>query len=982
MAGADLLPDNANALRIEDDAARALVNAVAGEVRLGRHDRLLYATDASIYQVEPLGVVIPASVEDAIAAIRTCAEHRLPLLPRGGGTSLVGQCVNRAVVLDMSAHCRAILSYDPPGATCTVEAGATIGQINERIAPDRLQFPPDPSTYRQATVAGCIGNNAAGSHSVLYGRTSESLLGIGVCLADGTSVAFHENAGRAHPGSREIAERVIAVVRRYERLIRGRFPGTMRRNAGYGLDMVLAQLDAGATAETINLTPLFAGAEGTLGIVTEATLRLRPLPNAKGLAVVAFPTVEDAIDAVVPILKTEPAAIELLDDLVISLARKNNEQRRYAELLPRPGGRDADAVLYVEYYAAEESDIQTRFAELHELIDGAAIAAHTDEAAMADAWKLRVAGEPLLHAVPGERKPLGFIEDNAVPPERLGEFVRKLRGIVESEGTTAAYYAHASVGVLHVRPLLNLRDPADKPRMHRIARKAADLARSLGGVMSGEHGDGRARGPLLRDYYGPELMTAFAQIKAIFDPEGRLNPGNIVAPGPLESISVGTRIDHADRSGDPLAEVETFYDFEDQHGLRGAVEMCNGAGVCRKTSSGVMCPSYMGTLDERHSTRGRGNALRLATTGQMPTANGGPAWDDPDTIETLDLCLSCKACKSECPSNVDIARLKAEYTAQRYASGVRPPLRARVFSEIRRLSALGAKTPGLANTVNAFGPVRAIINRSLGLAPGRSLPRFAKPLAKQWGPSTGSARVAFFGDCFTMYNEPGIGLAAKLLLEACGYGVELPLAGAHACCQRPAISNGLLPKAMPEIDRLLEQLRPWIEDEGVPAILFAEPSCLSAITDDWLLLKLETPIALRQKLADKAMLVEAFVEDAWEDHPRKPRFKANGHAIFHGHCHQKATVGAEATERALARAGAVRSIDAGCCGMAGGFGFEADKFELSMKIAERRLLPEARELEEGETLVAPGTSCRHQILDGAGVRALHPVEYLASRLER
>ncbi|MEM9064688.1 MAG: FAD-linked oxidase C-terminal domain-containing protein [Planctomycetota bacterium] len=964
-------------------AVRDLVNAVRGDVRLGLHDRLLYATDASIYQVEPLAVLIPEDLDDVAAAMSCCARHGMPVLPRGGGTSLAGQCVNRAVVIDLSAKCRGLSGYDAGARIVRAEAGATIGQINELVARDGLQFPPDPSTYRQATVGGCIGNNAAGSHSVLYGRTVESLRGVEVLCANGQRIVYCGESGGVDELSRHQARLVASVVSRHASQIRERFPKTRRRNAGYALDMVLAQLDAGARPEDLDLTPLFAGAEGTLGLVTAATLKLEPLPAHKGLAVAAFASVQHAIDAVVPILETQPAAIELLDDLVISLARQNNEQRAYTELLPRPGGVDASAVLYVEYFGTESDAISRQLERLAQLLPSAAIETHTDEAAMANAWKLRVAGEPLLHAVPGNRKPLGFIEDNAIPPERLGDFVRELREIVESEGTHAAYYAHASVGVLHVRPLLDLRDPADTERMQRIARRTADLARSLGGVMSGEHGDGRARGPLLRDFYGPELMSAFAEIRAIFDPDGRMNPGNITEPGPLESVSLETRVSSADGPAVALGRIDTFYTFEDQHGLRGAVEMCNGAGVCRKTSAGTMCPSYMGTLDERHSTRGRGNALRLAVTGQFDAlGTGDPTWDDPETIATLDLCLSCKACKSECPSNVDIARLKAEYTAQRYATGVPVPLRARVFSNVRLLNSLGSMAPSATNLANKIPPIRALLGRLLGLAPKRSLPVFARPLYAQWGPPDAHAgrRVAFFGDCFTMFNEPEIGLAAKRVLEASGYEVDLPMRGLHGCCQRPAISNGLLSQAVREIDRLLSQLEPVIEDERVEAILFAEPSCLSAVIDDWLSLKLKTPIETRKKLASKAMLVEAFIEREWDRHPKRPEFNPEGTgAVFHGHCHQKATVGTAEAVAALRRCGGLDVLDAGCCGMAGAFGFERDKFDLSMRIGERVLLPAVRNAGE-RVVLAPGASCRHQILDGTGVRALHPVEHLASRL--
>ncbi|MEO1511689.1 MAG: FAD-binding oxidoreductase, partial [Planctomycetota bacterium] len=435
-----------------DDTARALANAVRGDVRFGRHDRLLYATDASIYQVEPLGVVVPESVEDAVAAVRFCAEHGLPMLPRGGGTSLAGQCVNRAVVLDLSAGCRGILVIDEGGRRARVEAGRTIDDLNDELRAGGLFFAPDPSTARQATVGGCIGNNAAGSRSVLYGRTAENLLGVDVALADGRRVTLDEGAALRDPTVADLTERVCGIVRSNELLIRERFPNTVRRNAGYALDMILAQLDSGAGSyEKVNLAHLICGSEGTLAVTLGAELKLVPIPAARGLAVLSFDSLDAAIAAVVPLLELNPSAIELLDDLVVGLARENLQHRGSLELLPEPPGGRTEAVLYVELSVEDAGELPGLFEGVRARAGGASIATSTDAPGMARLWALRKAGEPLLHGVPGERKPLGFIEDNAVPPERLSEFVRRLRQIIESRGTRGAFYAHASVGVLHVR---------------------------------------------------------------------------------------------------------------------------------------------------------------------------------------------------------------------------------------------------------------------------------------------------------------------------------------------------------------------------------------------------------------------------------------------------------------------------------------------------------------------------------------------------
>ncbi len=1063
--------------------ARDLANAVAGEVRFGLHDRMLYATDASLYQVEPIGVVIPASVDDAWAAARFCLERGIAVLPRGGGTSLAGQCTAEAVVIDFSANCRAVLEVDARGQRVVVEPGITVDELNEELARrgTGLFFAPDPATSRQANIGGCIGNNAAGSHSIRYGRTSESVIAIEAGLASGERVWLREGAawlrtggtgvspvigrGYGEPSTggtpvpqdysrtdgtpvpqelrgivRELTLRTAKVVQRHAALIRERFPKTVRRNAGYGLDMILAQMDsAGARADAdevlrrVNLAHLLCGSEGTLAVTLGAELALHPVPMAKGLALVGFDSLDEAVAAVVPILASGPVAVELIDDTIIELALKNAEYSAYARAMPGPvSGRALGAVLYVEYYAERDRrEIDEKFAVLRGLLSrshpGAGVACLTEAGSIARAWKLRKAGEPLLHGLPGKRKPITFVEDNAVPPERLVEFVREFKALVSRHGTRAAFWAHASVGVLHIRPFLDIRDPGDEGRMHAIAVEAADLAKRLGGVMSGEHGDGRVRGPLLERYFGPELMRAFREVKAIWDPRNLLNPGNIVEPGPIESISERTRV-RPDVSGGRemvrVAEAATFFEYEDQHGFGGAVEMCNGAGVCRKKSGGVMCPSYMATLDERHSTRGRGNALRLAITGQMGKSeaarergNEAGVWNDPETMATLDLCLSCKACKAECPSNVDIARLKAEYTAQRYRASGRVPVAAYLTGHVRVLNRIGSLAPGLANWFNSTRVARAVIDRVMGVHPGRSLPLFSRALFGRVGEFVGVAeghgggrrgggevegvgkagrgrlgeptyakRVVLFGDCFTAYSESDIGVAAGRVLSALGYRVEVPRVG---CCGRSMISVGMLEQAIEAIDATLDRLRAFVEDESVEAIVVAEPSCLSAMRDDWLQLRLRTPMEVRKGLAAKAMLPEEFVESAWDRHPRPVEEvfdlerMARERAVLHGHCHQKAVMGIDSSAALLRRllGGNLQVPDTGCCGMAGSFGFARHRYELSMRIGELSVFPAARSAaESGATMLATGTSCRHQIHDGTGTRAVHPIECLAAWL--
>ncbi len=993
-----------------DGVARELANAVRGDVRFDRHNRMLYATDASLYQVEPLGVAIPADVQDAVAAVEFCASRSLPILPRGGGTSLAGQCTNRAVVIDFSANCRKVLSVDASLRECRVEPGISIDDLNDELAKTtELFFAPDPATSKHCNVGGAVGNNAAGSRSIKYGRTSESLLGVDVLLTDGSRLTFEKGAALRDSRVRDLTRRIADVILPVASVIKARFPRTVRRNAGYALDMILAGIEKDpANLSEVNLAHLVCGSEGTLAVTLGARLALHTKPKAKGLSVLGFSDLDEAIAAVLPILSTGPSAVELLDDMVVGLAAANAEYRRYVDLMPPPAdGKPLKAVLYVEYFSTTGTDeIKEKFAALAKVVPGVAKQDHTDAKAMLNAWKLRKAGEPLLHGVPGDRKPITFVEDNAIPVERLGEFVKRLRAIVTRHGTIAAYWAHASVGVLHVRPLIDIHDPEDRKIMQAIALETADLAKELGGVMSGEHGDGRVRGPLLERFYGPEIMQAFRDIKTIFDPRNLLNPGNIVEPRAIESIAQKLRVEPTVTGPTTFPAVTTFFNYDDQHGFDGAVEMCNGAGVCRKKTGGTMCPSYQATFDERHSTRGRGNALRLAISGQLQSSlpqGGGDVWSDPATIETLNLCLSCKACKTECPSNVDISRLKAEYTAQRYKAAGGPPLSAMMFGHVRTLNRLGSLTPGIANWMNRTRLTKWILRKFARIDPRRDVPAFAKSLANDFPARHAEAesskpRISLFGDCFTMFNEPGIGRATKKVYEALGYRVDLADAG---CCGRALISTGLLPEAIEQIDTTLERLRPLIEDDRVEAILVAEPSCLSAMKDDWLQLNLRTPMNLRKRLAAKCYLPEEYLSAGGDtaaggglsarlktlcQSSLRSRPRASQHVLLHGHCHQKALWGADTSAKILREilvdglGDDLKVLDTGCCGMAGSFGYTTDRYDLSMKIGDLTLFPALRKAPDA-AVCAPGTSCRHQIHDGTGRHAQHPIELIASLLD-
>ncbi|MHC5022632.1 MAG: FAD-binding and (Fe-S)-binding domain-containing protein [Planctomycetota bacterium] len=957
-----------------------LSKLVEGDVRLGRHDRLLYATDASIYQVEPLAVVLPRHVNDVEAVVAFCRDQRLPVLPRGAGTSLAGQTVNEAVVIDFSPHCRAVHEIDAERRLARVEPGVVLDDLNDALAGHGLMFGPDVATSSHANIGGMIGNNSAGAHSILFGRTVEHLEALDVLLADGTRLHLEEGAAARDERVHELTARLADVVRPLGPEIRRRYPTTRRRVNGYNLDLLLDQMEActPGTFDRVNLAHLVCGSEGTLAVTTGATLRLVERPRARGLAVAAFPGLDAALAALIPVLDTGPSAVELIDDVVIAAAARNEEYGRYVELLPRLGGAVPGAVLYIEYFRAGPDEVGAALRALSQVLPGAPLAHLTDEASMVRAWKLRKAGEPLLHGLPGRRKPVTFVEDLAVDAARLAEFVQSFRALVARHGTTAAYYAHASVGCLHIRPLICLRDPGDLGRMRAIAEEAADLVRSFGGALSGEHGDGRARSHLLERFYGEAICEGFRAVKSILDPEHRLNPGNIIA-GP--AIDAQLRVRPRDAFVHVPA-VRTFYRYEQEHGFAEAVERCNGAGVCRRTTGGTMCPSYRATRDERHATRGRGNALRLAITGQL-SGDGRPAWNDAETLRTLDLCLSCKACRTECPSNVDIARLKAEYLAQSYESGAPVPRSSRVFGHVRAWNRLGSALAPWSNLVAGTGLVRRALAGLLDIDPRRSLPVFG-PSLRRWNrrrprPRDEATRpaVVLFPDCFSLYSEPTVGRAAVRLLERLGYAVRLPRTG---CCGRAMISLGLLRDAAGTCRRTATDLLAALDAPDVVGIVGLEPSCVSAITNDWTDLELDVPAASIRSIADRTWSIESFIESRWDAHPRRPeqvRPAASAPILLHGHCHQKSLGGFETDAAAIRRCAGERLelLDSGCCGMAGAFGFTRDHYELSMRIGEASLFGSIR-AQPGAVVLAPGTSCRHQIFDGTGIRAQHPAEYL------
>ncbi len=1002
-----------------------LEKAIDGEVRFDGYSRMLYSTDASQYQIQPLGVVIPRSADDVQAAVEIAARYRVPVLPRGGGSSLAGQCVGPALVIDMSKYMDRILAVDEEARTVAVQSGITIGTLNRTLAPLGLMLGPDPASADRATVGGSIGNNATGSHSILYGMMADNALETSVVLSDGSSARFGAvdprdlaSRGRGNSLEAQIYRQIPRIVRVHLEQIMERWPQHWRRVSGYNLDRLVAALllhENGAPEsaqqrgdrsqrlraklgfdnlfrsefcdsahiDSFNLTQLITGSEGTLATVTGALLQLVPRPQMTSLAVVHFDRLIDACAAVPDILETGPSASELLDKHLIDLARAQPE---WAKRLHFVDG-DPEAVLLTEYYGASEQELTGKLEGLERRLRRqgwkSAVVKLLDPARQKDVWDVRKAGLNILMGRRGDYKPVPGIEDVSVPQEKLAEYMKQILDFCgEREDVPGiAVYAHASAGCLHVRPLLNLKKQTGIDTLRAVGEHACDLAVSFGGAMSGEHGDGLARSYLHPRLFGAELYGAMRQVKEVFDPDNRMNPGKIIdAHAATENLRFGREYE--------TIELRTVFDWSSDFGYAGAIEMCNGAGVCRKLGAGTMCPSYIATKDEKDTTRGRANALRNALAGRIPREQ----LFSPQMYEVMDLCIGCKACKSECPSSVDMARIKAEYLVHYYErNGL--PLFNRLMGLLPTLNGLlfrfGRPLIPLVNGSMKAAPLKALLAQ-IGIHPRRDLPAYASQSFSAWfarrasgvqqAPSRhNTPSVILFHDTWAEYNHPEIGQAAVQVLEAAGHRVHL--ATGRACCGRPLITGGQANKASKWVDQNVALLSPYAR-QGIP-IVGLEPSCILTLRDEYLDLASDREMA--RILADNAFTFDEFIAagnggeagrigSIWRTHA--------GAAYLHTHCHQKALIGNEASVAALRAAGySVQILDSGCCGMAGDFGYGVDHYEVSRAIGEDRLFPATRAMPADALLVASGASCREQIQHFAGRASLHVAQALAEALK-
>ncbi len=1005
VAGAAAFTDTSQLLE------RRLRAETQGEVLFDSASRGRYATDASIYQIEPIGVLVPRTESDIAIALDIARDLKVPVLPRGGGTSQCGQTVGAALVIDNTKYFRRVLDVDPQARTATVEPGLVLDHLNAQLKQHGLWFPVDVSTSAQATLGGMAGNNSCGSRSIAYGNMVHNVLAADVWLADGTRAGFGPLptlSGRA----REIAEFVRLLAARHQDDIVQHWPKVLRRVAGYNLDIFDCQNERPYTSDGgVNLAHLLIGSEGTLAYTRSLTLRLCEMPAAKVLGVVNFSSLHDAMDATQHIVQLGPSAVELVDRTMIELALGNPafEPTMRKALIGSPG-----AILLVEFAGEDQGALLGHIKALVDLMGQlghpGSVVEMAHAAAQKKLWDVRKAGLNIMMSLKGDGKPVSFIEDCAVPLPHLAEYTDALTEVFARHGTRGTWYAHASVGTLHVRPILNLREGGPQgglARMRAIAEEAAELVRRFKGAYSGEHGDGICRGEWIAWQFGAKLNEAFRDIKRHMDPAGLFNPGKIVdpprmddasllrfpppgAPRPYRTIKLQPVLDWSawnvqnDAVSGGLSAAGTGGDSTG--GLAKAAEMCNSNGHCRKFDADVMCPSYRVTRDEQHLTRGRASTLRLALSGQL----GPEAFTGPEMHAAMDLCVGCKGCKRECPTGVDMAKMKIEFLAH-YTARHGHTLKDYAIGRLPDYARWVSRIPWLPNLRDRLPGGRWLTEKLFGFSRKRSLPRWRRDTF--WRSPEGHANpgdtafaqaarhgkaVVLFVDTFNGTFEGENAWAAIRVLRAAGYAVHVPSRqGGHHCCGRTYLASGMVAQAKEKAGALISALAPFAQ-AGI-AIVGLEPSCLLTLRDETLVMGLGEPA---QVVAGQAVLFEEFLAREVRAGRFAPRLRpAHAPLLVHGHCHQKAfdAVTPMLEVLSLIPEAQPRLIESSCCGMAGSFGLEAGHHDVSMQMAEANLLPAIRSAPDA-IVVADGTSCRHQIADGAGREAIHVARLLDSLL--
>lgn len=909
----------------------------------------IYATDASIYQIRPIVVVIPKDQEDTITAVRIAADHRISIVPRGGGTGLAGQAIGQAMILDLSKNLRQILDFNPVEKWIVVQPGVVRDTLNRFLAPHGLHFAPDPATSSRANIGGMIANNSSGTKSIIYGKTIDHVLELKVLLSDGTMLHLnrknkseYEDICRQSSREGDIYSSVKNIIDHHAQSIRQCYPKVMRRVGGYNLDELL-------DPEARNLSKLITGSEGTLGIILQAKINLTPLPACKYVCLCHFATMQAAIKATQKIVNYYPAAVEIIDRTVIELSRQNLATKNSCRVIVG----DPEAVLIVEFHGDTSDETRQKAEQManalsHDRI-GYAHPVFPEGEEYNDILTVRKKGLGLMIGMKSRRKPVAFIEDAAIPLEHLPEYIAEVDSICKKYGVDAIKYAHVSVGLIHVRPVLDLRDPGDVELLKKIAEETFLLVKKYKGAWSGEHGDGLVRSPFNERFFGMELYQAFRDIKEIFDPAGLMNPGKIIDAPPL---------DHNLRYGEKYLDMpfNTVFHYRETGSFHAEVHMCSGVGECRKTDKGTMCPSFMATRDEADSTRGRANILRLAMSGQI----GKEGLLEEAVLSALDLCLSCKACKSECPSNVDMARLKSEVWQLKHdRQGI--SLRDRFVRDSTRFARWFSGPPAsLINRVQGSPVFRFSLEKIARIERRRILPSYTGETFTTWyernysPPDPIRDTVFLFADTYLNYHEPSIGIATVRLLKGLGVHSEIINAG---CCQRPRISNGFLKQAKSEGASLMTKLADLVKT-GRP-ILVCEPSCASALQFDLPDLMDDENLVkdIPSHISTVADYLIRKIKSGWTLPTLKP-----SRIYLHGHCHEKALYGIQSIREIIEMVGGrVKVIDSGCCGMAGAFGYEKEHYELSEKIGRDRLFDVINQMPEDSLIVASGFSCRHQI---------------------
>jgi FAD/FMN-containing dehydrogenase/Fe-S oxidoreductase len=946
--------------------------------------KILYATDASSYRELPLAVTRPKDKEDVKKIIEFVRSIKSSIIPRGAGTSLAGQVVGSGIVVDVSKYMTGIVEFNRTEKWVVVEPGVILAELNKFLELYGLQFGPETSTANRCCMAGMAGNNSCGLHSLIYGSVRDHIIEMDVILSDGSEVTFRELTSEEfhckcedNPGSletliyRNIRELLSNPVNRDE--IRKEFPHPelKRRNNGYALDTLMDSDPFAGNGRKINICRLLSGSEGTLAFTTRMKLNLVPLPSKKtGLICAHFASLQDALKANILILKHNPAAIEMIDDFILNCTKDNIEQNKNRFFIKG----EPKIVLLIEILRDTLEEIKEAALRIERELAisgyGYYFPLYTSEEEMQKVWDLRKAGLGVLLNIPGEKRSVQVIEDTAVLPEFLPEYVAEFQNVLEKYNLVCAYYAHVATGELHLSPLLNLKDPADVDIFRNLAKDIAVLVKKYRGSLSGEHGDGRLRGEFIPLMLGEHNYRLLKELKRTWDPENILNPGKIIDTPPMnENLRYII--------GEQAKPLDTIFSFPEKGSLLFAVEKCSGSGDCRKSSltGGTMCPTFMATMDEDKSTRGRANILREYLTRSLKEY----PYDHDEIYRVMDLCLSCKACKSECPSNVDMTRFKAEFL-QHYYDIHRIPFRTLLVGWLPRINRFGK----IVRPVTNFVTGTFIFKKIIGFAGNRKIPSLSGITLRRWRHKNQSSslnrisiigKVYLFADEFTNYNECDIGIKTILLLEKLGYKVDIPT---HKESGRTFLSKGLLKTAKKIANKNVLLLKDIIKDDA--PLIGIEPSAILTFRDEYPEIVDDQLKDAARKLGSRALMLDEFIcREVEKGKIRSDQFTKDYKSIkLHGHCQQKAISSTSFTRKMLTIPVnyQVEEIPSGCCGMAGSFGYEKEHYELSMKIGEMVLFPSIRSSSEDTVIVAPGTSCRNQILEGTGRRALHPVEIM------